>query len=170
MNLVVRLLAGLSSRVFAVVLALCAAQFPVWYGAYSNALSGARLEAQARYEELLREAAALRMSVEQFIERHESNGDPVFQASGRMHRTTVERFRRWSAMERALVEARGWERPLALFDNFDRDLARVTRFEPGLPLTAEGAAWAFAGLLLAWSLGALLGLLLLPRRFEQRAV
>ncbi|HUP92669.1 MAG TPA: DUF2937 family protein [Solimonas sp.] len=164
MDAIGRLLGGLGERIAAVVLALSAAQFPVYYTAYSNTLAGARVEAEARYLELQREAAALDLSVQAFIEHHEQSPDGVFQASGRMHRTTLEHFLRYTSMEQALRDANAWERPLALAKNFDRALAEATHFEPGLPLSAEGAAYAFAGLLLAWVLTALVGAVLGPRR------
>jgi hypothetical protein len=47
-----------------------------------------------------------------------------------------------------------WRRPLALAGNFDREIHRVTEFQPGLPLTLEGGAYALGGLLLAWLLAA----------------
>lgn len=163
MNLLTRFVGGLGERVLAVVLTVSAAQFPIYYAAYANTLAGARLEAEARYQELEREAALLQLSVEAFIQRHEDNSDEVFRASGRIHRTTLEHFRRYGAMDAALRAARVWEKPLVLARNSDAQLHAVTRFEPGLPLTVEGGAYALCGLLLAWLLAALSGLLLRPR-------
>ena len=150
MNLLTRLVAGLSERIIAVLFAVAAAQFPIYYAAYSNTLAGAKLEAQARYQELEREAAQLQLSVEQFIEHHETNADDVFRASGRIHRTTLEHYLRYTAMDAALRTVPIWQRPLALAQNFDPQLNAVTAFAPGLPLTLEGAAYALIGLLLAW--------------------
>ena len=164
MNWLARIFGGLASRILAVVLAITAAQFPVYYAAYGNTVAGARQEAEARYRELEKEAAQIQLTVEAFIAHHEASADPAFQASGRIHRTTLDHFQRYSAMEQALRGALPWRKPLVLARNFDPDLHAVTRFEPGLPLTLEGMSYALAGVLLAWLLGWLAGLLLLPRR------
>jgi len=157
MNLFARFLGGVGERVIAVVFALAAAQFPVYYLAYANTLAGVRLEAETRYQELQREAAVLQLDIEDFIQRHEDNADEVFQASGRIHRTTLQRYRHYVAMDDALQTAAPWQRPLVLAQNFDRGLHEATHFEPGLPLTAEAGAYALAGVLLAWLLTGLGG-------------
>jgi hypothetical protein len=160
MNFLARFIGGLGERVLAVALAVSAAQFPLYYLAYSNTLAGAAMEAEARYRELEQEAAQLQMTVGVFIERHDRNADDAFRASGRIHRNTVERYRRYSSMRAELQAAPLWRRPLALAGNFDREIHRETAFQPGLPLTLEGAAYALGGLLLAWLLAALLRLAL----------
>lgn len=143
---------GICERVVAVVLAVTAAQFPLFYNAYGNTVAGVQLEAESRYHELQREAKSLRLGVEEFVGRHERNGDAVFQASGRIHRTTLEHYHRYTAMNTALREAPAWRRAWVLAQNFDPQLYAATRFQPGLPLTAEAAAYALAGVLLAWML------------------
>lgn len=163
MNLLARLFGGLASRVLAVVLAVSAAQLPVYYAQYLQTLAGARQEAALRYEELLREAGSLNLGAEDFIVRHEENSDPVFQSSGRIHRTTLQRYQKLDAAWQALNSASVFEKPLALPKHFDRQLAEAVRFSPGLPLTLEAGAYALAGLLIAWLLSALCGALLLPK-------
>lgn len=164
MNLITGFIGGLSERIVAVLVALAVAQFPLYYVAYANTLSGAQLEAEARYHELEREAALLRLNVEEFIQHHETNADSVFQASGRIHRTTLEHYQRYTAMSAALRAALPWQKPMTLARNFDRQLYDATHFEPGVPLSVEGAIYALAGLLLAWLLAALTRLGLKPRR------
>lgn len=163
MHLFARFFGGLVSRILAVTLALAAAQFPVYYAQYLQTLSGARLEADLRYAELVREAGAVNLSAEDFIVRHEENSDPVFQASGHIHRTTLQRFITLGAAYKALSEAQGLDKPLALIRRFDTDIAAATPFTPGLPLTLEAAGYALAGLILAWGISASCGALLLPR-------
>ena len=157
MNVLTNLVGGLGERILAVVFAVAAAQFPLYYTAYSNTLAGAKLEAQSRLLELEAEAAKLQLNADAFIQRHEANPDAAFRASGRMHRTTLDHHRRYSSMEAALRAAPLWQRPLALAKNFDPALHAVTRFEPGLPLTVEGGVYALGGLLLAWLLTGLTG-------------
>ncbi len=162
MGLISGLLGGLTSRVLAVLFAVAAAQFPIYFTAYSNTLAGAKLEAEARYNELVHAASKLQFSVEEFIHRHEINSDEVFRASGRIHRTTLQRYQRYTAMQNALSGAPVWKRSMALAQNFDPELHAAMQFQPGVPLNAEGAAYALAGVLLAWLFTGLLGLTLRP--------
>ena len=157
MGMLARFIGGLGERMAGLLLALAALQFPVYYVAYANVVAGAQAEAQARYEELLTEAARLGLTVDDFVRRHEDNGDDVFRASGRIHRTTLERQQRYGVMRAALEQAVSWHKPLALARHWDRELAQSVRFQPGLPLTVEAAVYAFCGLMLGWLMGALLG-------------
>lgn len=162
MDAILDFLGGLAGRVLALALAITAAQFPLFYDAYSHTLAGAQHEAQQRYEELEREAGKLHISVESFIVRHEVNPDTVFQASGRMHRTTLQHHARYSAMLNAVLRASAWEKPVVLKQNFDKGLFSATRFTPGLPLTVEGGVYALIGLLLGWAIATLIGAVLRP--------
>lgn len=164
MSFLARFFGGLTGRILAVVLAVGAAQFPVYYAQYLQTLTGARQEASLRYEELMREAGTLNLGAEDFIVRHEENSDPVFQASGRIHRSTLARFQKLDAAWQALSNATVFEKPLALLKHFDRQLAEVVRFTPGVPLTLEAGAYALIGIVLAWLISALFGSLLLPPR------
>ncbi len=161
MNVLARLFGGLLGRVMAVVLAVGAAQLPVYYAQYVQTLDGVRAEAASRYQELLREAGTLSLGAEDFIVRHEENSDPVFQASGRIHRTTLARFTKLDAAWQALTAATVFEKPRALLRHFDRSVAAAVRFTPGVPLTLEAAAYALAGILLAWLISVLFGAMLL---------
>lgn len=164
MSFIARLFGDLTGRILAVALAVSAAQFPVYYAQYLQTLTGAKQEASLRYQELMREAGVLNLGAEDFIVRHEENSDPVFQASGRLHRTTLARFNKLDTAWQALSNATAFEKPLALLKHFDRQLAEAVRFTPGVPLTLEAAAYAFGGIVLAWLISALFAALLLPSR------
>ncbi len=169
MNVLARLFGGLLGRIVAVVLAVGAAQFPVYYAQYVQTLDGVRAEAAGRYQELLREAGTLNLGAEDFIVRHEENSDPVFQASGRIHRTTLARFTRLDTAWQALTAATVFEKPAALLRHFDRSVAGAVRFTPGVPLTLEAAGYALAGILVAWLISALFGATLLhSQRYRPR--
>lgn len=157
MKFLASFIGGIGERVMAVVFAITAAQFPIYYAAYSNTVAGVQLEAEARYLELQHEAALLQLDIEQFVRRHEDNADEVFQASGRIHRNTLRRYERFTAMNTALRDAPAWRRPLVLAQNYDPALQAATRFTPGLPLTVEAAVYALCGILLAWLLTGLGG-------------
>ena len=164
MDLLLRLGAGLLARILAVLMAVAAAQAPVYYDQYLQALAGVRQEAEVRYQELLREATALQLSVEEFIVRHEVNGDAVFQASGRIHRTTLERYQRFDAAYRALSSADAWHKPVQLAREFDPDIQAIVQFKPALTLSREALVWALCGVLAAWLISGTLGWLLQPSR------
>lgn len=163
MRFLAQFFGGLTGRILAVVLAVSAAQFPVYYAQYLQTLTGARQEASLRYEELMREAGVLNLGAEDFIVRHEENSDPVFQASGRIHRTTLARFNKLDAAWQALNTATVFEKPMALLKHFDRTLADAVHFTPGLPLTLEAGAYALGGVVLAWLISMLCGALFMPR-------
>jgi hypothetical protein len=164
MTFIARFIGGLLSRILAVALAVTAMQLPLYYAQYLQTLAGARQEAALRYDALVREAGALQLSAQDFIIRHESNGDPVFQASGRLHRATLDRFQKLDAAWQALSSATAIDKPRALAQHFDRQLAEAVDFKPSVPLSLEGAAYALAGIVLAWLVSSLFGLVLLPRR------
>lgn len=164
MIFIARLFSGLLSRIFAVVLAVSAVQLPVYYAQYLQTLGGARQEASLRYQQLLSEAQSLQLTVEEFVVRHEQNGDPVFQASGRIHRSTLARYLRLDTAWRALTSATALQKPAMLLRFHDPDVAAGLRFSPGLLLTPEAGAYALAGIVLAWLLSTLFGALLLPAR------
>ena len=111
MRSLLQLFAGLLDRVLAVVLAITAAQAPIYYAQYSQVLAGVRLEAEARYLELQQEARRLHMSVEAFVTRHEASGEPTFQASGRIHRNTLTRYRLYDTAFQALRSASPTQKP-----------------------------------------------------------
>lgn len=164
MSFIARFFGGLTGRILAVALAVSTAQFPVYYEQYVQTLTGARQEASLRYAELMREAGVLNLGAEDFIIRHEENSDPVFQASGRIHRTTLARFNKLDAAWQALSNATLLEKPMALLKHFDRTLADAVRFTPGVPLTLEAATYALGGIVLAWLISMLCGALLMPPR------
>lgn len=165
-----QLIAGLLDRMLAVVLAITVAQAPLYYAQYTQVLAGVRLEAEARYLELQKEAQQLHMSVEAFVTRHEASRDPAFQASGRIHRNTLNRYRQFDAAWRDLSSASPAQKPERLWRHYDRRIHEAVQFQPGLPLNTEGLVWGGIGLLLAWLLAALARWLLLPQRTNRRAL
>lgn len=152
-----RLLAALADRLLCLALAVGAAQFPLYYAQYLTVVAGAQAEASRRYEALRGAAEALGLEVEAFVRRHEQNGDAVFQASGALHRDTLSRHAALRAALAELREAPAWAQPLRLARHYDADLAAAVEFQPGLPLSVAGAAWAGLGLLLAMLISATLG-------------
>lgn len=149
-----RAVGHLIDRVFIVVFAVAAAQFPIFYADYANTLAGATAEAKVRYDELAAAADRQHLSVDGFIEHHLSNADPTIRESGEIHRTTITRYKN---LQSALDDVRGaeiWRKPVVIAQHWDPTIARATKFEPGLPMTSEGLIFGFAGLLIAALFGA----------------
>ena len=152
--MIVRAAGHLIDRVFIVVAAIAAAQFPTFYGQYANTLAGATSEARARYAELERAASRQDLSIDGFIEHHNASADPAVRESGEIHRTTVTRYKK---LQTALDDIRGapfWKKPVVIAERWDRSIYEATKFEPDLPLNREGLIYGFAGLLIAALLGA----------------
>lgn len=144
----------LIDRVFIVVVAVAAAQFPLFYADYANTLAGATAEAKVRYDELERAADRQHLSVDAFIEHHNASGDAAIRESGEIHRTTVTRYKNLQAALDDVRSAPVWRKPVVLTQHWDSTIFQAMKFEPGLPMTSEGLICGFAGLLLAALLGA----------------
>ena len=79
----------------------------------------------------------------------------------------IARYEALRAHQAELTAAAGWARPAVLAKSVDRDIAASVgdRFEPAVPATATGAAYAGAGFLGGWGfLTVLGGLLMAPFR------
>ena len=68
----------------------------------------------------------------------------------------VARYDSLDAQLRALNAASDWERPVLLARNFDRQIAESAyeAYEPAVPVSAAGGAFALAGFALFWGVGA----------------
>jgi hypothetical protein len=151
--MIFRAVGHLIDRVFIVAFAIASAQFPIFYGQYANTLAGATAEAQARYSELERAANRVHLTIDGFIERHNSSPDPAIQESGEIHRNTVTRYKKLQAALDDVRSAPFWRKPVVVAQRWDPEIFQATAFEPGLPMTSEGLIYGFAGLLLAALLG-----------------
>lgn len=155
---------GLLDRVFALVGAVLLAQFPQFYGQYLQRLGGHLEEARrglAVYEEA---AAAYNLTLEAYIEHHLTSGSEIFASTGEVMLGLVERWQQLESAFNALAGAVALSRWWVFIREAEWSIVRQAwqNFTPGVPTTVEGLLYAAAGLLLGWSLYALLRALALP--------
>lgn len=149
-----RLLKGFLDRAFALTGAVLLAQFPQFYAQYIQRLAGHLDEARrtvALYEE---SAAALGLSLEQYIERHLSSDSAVFISTGQVIAALLERLHTLERSLNALIGAAPLSRWLIFLKEAEWPIAVQTwhDFTPGIPTTLEGLLYAAAGLLFGWAL------------------
>jgi len=116
----------------------------------------AEFDADAERNGLDREAALYEMTV---------NPDPLVHDRAASMRRVITRYERLSAQAEAYAHAGPFGRLAAVAVNFDPELlaATVEDYEPGVPVTAEGAVSAGGGFVTVVLLGAGLGRLVRRR-------
>ncbi|MCE5317861.1 MAG: DUF2937 family protein, partial [Parachlamydia sp.] len=121
---------------------------------YTHELSG-------HVAELNRQVGAMRdvalqggKSLEAFIQKFVDSADPDFRAQGQLMHQMLHRWHQLSDGLTSLHHAALWERPYLFFKYLDSGVLHDTwrTFAPGIPLTIEGACYAFAGLLIGTAL------------------
>ena len=133
---------------------LAASQAPEFAQQYRQRIGGAidelrrvtaRFDENARAENLTREQAIARLSVQD---------DPVARRQGPAAAEIVDRLGRLERQRDAVAEAGPFVRLAALARGFDGPLARATYldFEPAWPATTEGLVTGGAGFILGWGL------------------
>lgn len=134
-------------RVFSVAGALVFSQIPQIITQYTDVLSGALSEARRQVQTIREMAAQNGKTLEEFLQKHLNSSDPDFQGSGKIMQKSVERFLELDDAYQALLNAPVWKKPFLFFYHFDSELFRALHFQPALPLTPEGAIYAFVGIL-----------------------
>ena len=155
-----RFLNTLADRIVSVLGALVFSQAPQFFEQYLRVLEGALAEARRNLAEARTKAAELGLTLEQFIDAHLRNNNPIFRKSGEVYQAAVERMQDYEGAYQSLSQASVWERPFSMLLHFDSDLFSAMHFTPGLPLTTEGLIYALIGVLFA--LGVYHGILRLP--------
>lgn len=153
-----RFLNGILDRAFAFLGAVLLAQFPQFYGQYLQRLGGHLDELRRTVATYEQAAAALGLTLDQFIVEHMLSDSETLTASGEIIVGLVERLSRMEHSFTALAGATPWNRWLIFLQEAEWLIARQTwgAFTPGLPATAEGLAYAVVGLVLGWGVYALL--------------
>lgn len=152
-----RFLSGLLDRAFALLGALFLAQFPQFYSQYLQRLGGHIDELRRTVEVYEQAAAALGVSLEQYIEEHLAAESEVITSSGEIISNLMARLWQLESSFQALIEAAPFTRWLVFIRHADWSVVRqcLYRFTPGVPATMEGLVYAGIGLLLGWGLYAL---------------
>lgn len=148
------MLARLANGLFAAAGAAAAAQFPAFYGQYLQNLSGRLAQVRADLAPVLDDARARGLSLGEYLARAEREGGELTGTLVAGYRSAHRALQRLENAHTALSEAGPLDRPLVLLRHLDWRIAgsAAEGFAPGLPLTAEGGAYALAGLLLGLGL------------------
>ncbi|MDX2286013.1 MAG: DUF2937 family protein [Bacteroidia bacterium] len=144
-------------RILCILAAVAFAQGPVYMAQYTDVLSGAKLEAGKSYEALSQEAARFNLSLPQYLDELLRNENPMVRGNAELDAALVKRYEGYTRALEAIQRASVWERPFALARHFDRSIHDAVQFEPGIPFSWEGLAYALAGLIAMMLLLALLG-------------
>lgn len=158
-----RILSALGGLVLGVLLS----QFPEYAQQYTQRLGGAVDELRVLTEEFDGAATQAGLTRQQALTRYQQVGDAFVAGRGAaMDRT----FLRYDQLSTLLMEIRGlngWQRLKRLPGYFDTEIGRRTMqdFQPAVPVTLEGLAYAGVGFGLGYMLvSALVRLILLPFR------
>ena len=150
-----------------IVLALVLSQFPEYAQQYTQRLGGAVDELRVITQEFEAAATGAGLTREAALERYAAVGDPFVEGRGRSMAATIARY---ESLSRALAEIRGatgWDRFVSLPRYLDSDVGARTLedFQPAVPVTIEGFAYALAGFAVGYLLVAgLVRLVVLPFR------
>jgi hypothetical protein len=155
------------SIVGGLALGVILSQFPEYAQQYTQRLGGAVDELRIITAEFDTAAAAAGLTREAALARYAAVDDDFLQGRGV---SMAETFRRYEALTATLVEiqgASGWERFTLMPKYLDSDIGERTmqNFQPGVPVTMEGFAYAGAGFLAGYlAVSGVMRFLMLPFR------
>lgn len=144
----------LLDRVLCVAGAVGLSQAPEFFQQYLQRLGGHLDEAirqLAKFEAVARESG---ITLEELIATTKAQAAEPVAKLGAVMAEARERVVELRTAAEALKSATLWERPWVFIRNVDTDIAAATweAFKPAVPVTAEGFAYAGAGMLLALAL------------------
>jgi hypothetical protein len=133
--------------------ALCAAgavlfsQLPEYFQQYLQRLGGHLAEARRELELFTQAARRSGLNLDQLATDVSGQKDPAVARLGRVILEAHARVDVLASSESALRNASGWTRPFVFLGHLDPAIARGTweAFRPAVPTTAEGFAYAAAG-------------------------
>ena len=134
--------------------AAASSQFPSFYAQYLQSLGGRLDQARLQAERLEALAAELGLSAEAYIARLRASADKTLSKAGDLAASLLEDRAQLQAAYDALAGAAVWERPFSFAAWGEAAIAEATlsRYQPALPVTPEGFAYAALGLLLGLGL------------------
>jgi hypothetical protein len=148
-------------------------QFPEYAQQYTQRLGGAVDELRIITTEFEQAAKEAGLSRDEAIDRYSKTGDGFIAARGESMARTFTRYEQLSATFADIRGATGWERFTKLPEYFDTEIGRraLNDYQPAIPMTPEGLAYAGAGFFIGYAtLSAIASLLLLPFRRRVRYV
>lgn len=141
------------SIVGGLALGIVLSQFPEYAQQYTQRLGGAVDELRVITEDFERAATASGLTRQTALERYTATGDTFISGRGT---SMAQTFARYETLQLTLAEIRGatgWQRFANLPAYLDTDIgARALEdYQPAVPVTMEGFAWAGAGFLLGYA-------------------
>ena len=165
---------SLTDRILCVLGAVLFSQGPEFMQQYLQRLGGHLDEARRQLAIFQSTAAQAGTSLEQFIRQTGANPDPGVARLGGVMTGAVERAGALQSAHDAVLHSALWERPFVFLRHLDLEIARATSaiYQPAVPTTLEGLAYALAGKLVFLALYHLVlkrGLAVVFRRQPPRA-
>jgi uncharacterized membrane protein len=147
-----RLLGSLDTlidRILCVAGAVLFSQAPEFFQQYLQRLGGHLDEALRQLGLFRQTATAAGLTLDELIARTSASADAAVAPLGRTMHDAVARADTLQAAHDALLHASAWNRPFLFLQHVDAGIARATWavFRPAVPTTAEGLAYALAGML-----------------------
>ena len=140
----------LADGLFAIAGAAGLSQFPEFFQQYLQRLGGRLDQAVVQENRIAGAAREHGLALADYVQRLSSNTDPLVRSEGQNVAAALADADRLRAAHEALTTAAPYERPAALAQYFDENLARATldQFVPAVPLSIEGLIYAGTGMLI----------------------
>ena len=152
-------------------LGFCLSQFPEYAQQYVQRLGGAVDELKIVVDDFDRGAAQAGLTRDEALARFAGVSDSFIAGRGEAAALTIARYKTLSAALADIRGASGWERFVHLPDYLDTEIGAraLADYQPAVPVTLEGLAYAAAGFAIGYvTLSALAAALLLPFRRRRR--
>ncbi len=148
MSSLFRSIGSLTDRILCVVAALVFLQAPMYLNQYQNVLAGAQKEASISYQRLVEIASEFDQTIEDYLAELLANDNPKVVANAREDQEQVDRYHGYTEALAAFEASGPLKRPFVFLRYYNPTLATAVVFQPGLPLTMEGFAYALLGIVL----------------------
>jgi hypothetical protein len=147
-----RWLVGILDRIIGVICALMFAQLPLFIQQYQHQLLGHVAELHMQVEAVKNAAHANGKTLLQYIQRFIDSADIDFAKQGELLQNMYERSTTLAQSSLLLEQATPFQKPVIFFKLLNLDIASHTfdHFQPGIPLSLEGALYGFVGLLFGY--------------------
>lgn len=143
----IRFIADVIERTGIVLSALVFIQVPLFIQQYEQQLIGRISELKLQVDAM--KTVAQGRSLDEYIGKFIANSDSDFSKHGEILKGIVQRYNSLGEAYNHLMNATVYEKPFIFLSHLHQDVALSTwkHFSFGLPLTFEGAAYAFLGVL-----------------------
>ena len=139
----------LMDRVLCVVGAVLFSQAPEFMQQYLQRLGGHLDEARRQLGQFHRAAQKTGITLDNLIAKTAANPDPAVAKLSGVMTESITRVENLQTAHEAIASAAIWERPFVFLRYLEADITRGTwrMFQPAVPTTYEGLAYALLGML-----------------------